>query len=124
MADALHIAKDACDLGVDALIVQDLGLVRLLHKKAPGIPLHGSTQMSVHTPGGVRLLAEMGLQRVVLARELSYPEIKEIAASSPIELEVFVHGALCMSVSGQCYFSEVYQNYITHQMLILQFYST
>lgn len=105
MADALHIAKDACDLGVDALIVQDLGLVRLLHKKAPGIPLHGSTQMSVHTPGGVRLLAEMGLQRVVLARELSYPEIKEIAASSPIELEVFVHGALCMSVSGQCYFS-------------------
>ena len=72
---------------------------------APEMRLHASTQMSVHTPAGVELLAEMGFQRVVLSRELSLREIEEIARRSPIESEVFVHGALCMSVSGQCYFS-------------------
>lgn len=107
IADALQVAQAACGLGIDAVIVQDLGLVRQLLQMAPSLRLHGSTQMSVHTPGGVQLLAEMGLRRVVLARELSLAEIEEIASSSPIELEVFVHGALCMSVSGQCYFSAV-----------------
>ena len=105
LPDALQLAQYACQLGIDGVIVQDLGLVGELRRIAPGLRLHGSTQMSVHTLGGVRLLADLGLQRVVLARELSLAEIEEIAASSPIELEVFVHGALCMSVSGQCYFS-------------------
>ena len=102
---ALRSAEYACEIGVDALIVQDVGLATLVHQMAPEMRLHASTQMSVHTPAGVELLAEMGFQRVVLSRELSLREIEEIARRSPIELEVFVHGALCMSVSGQCYFS-------------------
>lgn len=93
--------------GVDALIVQNIGLAMLAKKIAPELPLHASTQMSVHSPSGAKLLYEQGFKRVVLARELSRDEIKEIAESCPIELEVFVHGALCMSVSGQCYFSAV-----------------
>ena len=89
---------------VDALIVQNMGVARLARQIAPGLPLHASTQMSVHTASGVRALYEMGFKRVVLAREMSRSEIKK-AADIPVELEVFVHGALCMSVSGQCYFS-------------------
>ena len=102
---ALEVVRSACSVPVDALIVQDVGLVSLIQKAAPGMRLHASTQMSVHNLEGVRLLHEMGFKRVVLSRELSRDEIAEIAAESPIELEVFVHGALCMSVSGQCYFS-------------------
>lgn len=102
---ALQLVEFACSLPVDALIVQDVGLARLLRQAAPGMRLHGSTQMAVHTPAGVEQLARMGFSRVVLARELSGREIADIARSAPIELEVFVHGALCMSVSGQCYFS-------------------
>ena len=93
--------------GVDALIVQNMGIASLAKKIAPELPLHASTQMSVHSPSGAKLLYEQGFKRVVLARELSREEIKKIAESCPIELEVFVHGALCMSVSGQCYFSAV-----------------
>lgn len=107
MPQALDLAAYACSIGIDALIVQDLGLAKLLHAMAPELRLHASTQLSVHTLEGVRLLAELGFRRVVLSRELSRDEIREIAKSSPIELEVFVHGALCMSVSGQCYFSSV-----------------
>ena len=103
----LSFAEYACSLPVDACIVQDAGIAALLRERAPGMRLHGSTQMSIHTPAGARALYEMGFSRVVLARELSAREIAEIAAASPIELEVFVHGALCMSVSGQCYFSAV-----------------
>ena len=88
----------------DALIVQNHGVARLARQIAPELALHASTQMSVHTASGVRALYEMGFKRVVLAREMSRDEIKE-AAQIPVELEVFVHGALCMSVSGQCYFS-------------------
>jgi putative protease len=102
---ALRLAEEACSLPVDALIVQDLGLSALLRKAAPGMPLHASTQMSVHTPAGAYALWEAGFTRVVLARELAKEEIRAIRASCPIELEVFVHGALCMSVSGQCYLS-------------------
>lgn len=91
--------------GIDALIVQNLGVAQLAKKIAPKLPLHGSTQMSIHTLGGAKLLYERGFKRVVLAREMSAEEIREIAENCPIELEVFVHGALCMSVSGQCYFS-------------------
>ncbi|MCI8496805.1 MAG: U32 family peptidase [Clostridiales bacterium] len=102
---AMEVVRRACEAGVDALIVQDLGLVSAIREAAPDMPLHGSTQMSVHSPAGVKRLAELGLTRAVLARELSRDELREIAAQSPIELEVFVHGALCMSVSGQCLMS-------------------
>jgi putative protease len=105
MDDCLALVKKICEAGADGVIVQDLGLIRLLRRAAPHLRLHGSTQMSVHNIDGVRQLADMGLSRVVLARELSLEEIKQISAQSPIELEVFVHGALCMSVSGQCYLS-------------------
>ena len=101
LADAIRTAAEA---DADALIVQNMGVARLAKQLAPDLPLHASTQMSVHTASGVQALYEMGFKRVVLAREMSREEIKE-AAKIPIELEVFVHGALCMSVSGQCYFS-------------------
>lgn len=102
---ALQLIEYACSVGVDALIMQDLGLISLVRKYAPDMPIHGSTQLSVHTKKGVEYLYKMGLTRAVLSRELSREEIREIAEDCPIELEVFVHGALCMSVSGQCYFS-------------------
>jgi putative protease len=102
---AMELVDYAASLPVDALIVQDAGLASLVRRACPGMRLHGSTQMSVHTPLGAKRLYDAGFSRVVLSRELSLTEIEEIAASSPIELEVFVHGALCMSVSGQCYLS-------------------
>ena len=105
LQNALSLCEFAAKLPVDALIVQDLGLAALLRKAAPSLPLHASTQMSVHTPKGAELLMKMGFSRAVLARELSREEIREIRQSCGIELEVFVHGALCMSVSGQCYLS-------------------
>ena len=106
--DALALAAYACSLPVDALIVQDLGLIRMLRACAPQLKLSASTQMSIHAPAGARLCAALGLQRVVLSRELSAAELREIANAAPeLELEAFVHGALCMSVSGQCYFSAV-----------------
>lgn len=104
---ALDIAKKAYELPVDAIIVQDVGFADLLHKSMPALHLHGSTQMSVHTPQGAKLLYELGFTRVVLSREMTAKEIGEVAKVCPIELEVFVHGALCMSVSGQCYFSSL-----------------
>ncbi len=94
--------RTACDTGVDALIVQDLGVAALLRVWAPAMPLHASTQMSVTSLSGVLQAAKLGFKRAVLARELTLEEIGVIAKASPIELEVFVHGALCMSVSGQC----------------------
>ncbi len=105
LPEALDLVAYLCALGVDAVLVQDMGLFALLRKRAPGLPLHASTQMSLHTPGGAKLLHELGAARVVLARELSLPEIREIADSCPVELEAFVHGALCMCLSGQCYLS-------------------
>ena len=102
---AWDIIKYACEIPVDALIMQDIGLISLVRKYAPDMRIHGSTQMSVHTPMGVQYLEKMGLKRVVLSRELSKSEIQEIKAKTHAELEIFVHGALCMSVSGQCYFS-------------------
>ncbi len=105
LPDALELVSYLCSLPVDAVLVQDMGLFSLLRERAPELPLHASTQMSLHTPGGAKLLSALGASRVVLARELSLGEIREIAEGCPIELEAFVHGALCMSVSGQCYFS-------------------
>lgn len=94
----------AAEADADALIVQNMGVARLARQIAPTLPLHASTQMSVHTAAGVKALYEQGFKRVVLSREMSADEIKK-CAEVPVELEVFVHGALCMSVSGQCYFS-------------------
>ncbi len=91
--------------GADAVICQDLAVAALAKEIAPGLPLHGSTQMSVHTLEGARKLADMGFARVILARELSLDEIGRITAGCGIETECFVHGALCMSMSGQCYMS-------------------
>ncbi len=102
---AWDIIRYACELPVDALIMQDIGLISLVRKYAPDMRIHGSTQMSVHTSMGVQYLEKMGLKRVVLSRELSENEIREIKDKTNAELEIFVHGALCMSVSGQCYFS-------------------
>ncbi len=92
--------------GVDAVIVQDLGLCRLIHAIAPDLEIHASTQMSVTSVEGVRLAKELGCSRVILARELSVAEIAQVAAEAEIPLEVFVHGALCVAYSGQCLTSE------------------
>ena len=105
LPQAVEFVRFLCSLPVDAVLVQDLGLFAALRRLAPELPLHCSTQMSLHTPAGVRLLWELGASRVVLAREMSLQEIREARNSCPVELEAFVHGALCMSVSGQCYLS-------------------
>ena len=104
---ALEQLIKAVQMGVDAVIVQDLGLLRAVRKAIPDLPIYASTQMSVHNLDGVKKLAELGASRVVLARELSREEIAYICHNSPIEIEVFCHGALCMSYSGQCYMSSV-----------------
>ena len=100
-------ARVAGESGVDAILVQDWGVLDTLRRTIPDVPLHASTQMSIHTLSGVREAARLGVSRVVLARELSRKEIAELCRESPIELEVFVHGALCMCYSGQCAMSAV-----------------
>jgi putative protease len=105
--EALKLAEFLTEIGVDAFIVQDLGLASLLKKCSPSVRLHASTQMSVCSLDGVETLADLGFSRVVLARELSAADIAYIAARSPIETEFFVHGAFCMSYSGQCYMSSI-----------------
>ena len=107
LADAAGLARMASDYGADGIIIQDLGLIEVVRKAVPDIPLHASTQMSVHNLAGVEACAEMGLTRAVLARELSYEQIAYITKHSPIEIEVFVHGALCFCHSGQCYMSSL-----------------
>jgi len=99
------ILADLAGIGIDGLIIQDLGVWRLAKKHFPQLPLHASTQMAVHNAAGVRMLEQMGFTRAVLARELSLAEIGAIRQQSTIELEHFVHGALCFSISGQCLFS-------------------
>ena len=92
---------------VDGVILQDLAVARLIRNHFPSISLHASTQMTIHNTPGVKMLEELGFQRGVLARELAIDEIATIAASSPVEIECFVHGALCFSISGQCFFSSL-----------------
>ena len=104
LADAARVAS-AC--GVDAILVQDWGVLSTLQKIIPDVPLHASTQMSLHTLSGVEESARLGMTRAVLARELNRGEIAEICKKSPIEIETFVHGALCMCYSGQCEMSAV-----------------
>jgi putative protease len=92
----------------DAVIVQDLGVARWLRERAPEVPLHASTQMTISSLEGIAFLGRFGIRRVILARELTLPEIARIADGSEVELEVFVHGALCVSYSGQCLSSEAW----------------
>lgn len=91
--------------GVDAVIIQDLGMADLIHKTFPNLEMHASTQMNVHNINGLKFLKEIGFKRVVLAREVPIETIKKMKEEVDIELEVFVHGALCISCSGECYFS-------------------
>ena len=94
-------------VGADAVLVQDLGAARLAQQIAPSLPLHASTQMTIHNSAGVKALAALGFSRVVLARELSIPEIQKICRESSVEIECFVHGALCVCYSGQCLMSSM-----------------
>ena len=105
LEDALEDAKFLYEAGADALIVQDLGLARLIHAHAPDFALHASTQMTIHTLDAAKQARDIGFSRVVLSRECSREEIKLITEQAGVETEVFVHGALCMSMSGQCYMS-------------------
>lgn len=105
LEDVARLGAFVSQAGADAVLVQDLGVAKVLRSVCPDLPLHASTQMSVHNLGGVHAAAQLGMKRVVLARELSMEQIKFIASRSPIEVEVFVHGALCFCHSGQCYMS-------------------
>jgi putative protease len=106
LADALVFLGEAIDRGVDAAIVQDVGLVRLIQRVYPGFEIHGSTQMTVHDAAGARVMQELGIERVVLARENTLDDIRAIRAAVPdLGLETFIHGALCISYSGQCFMS-------------------
>ena len=93
--------------GCDAVIVQDLGLINIISKRYPDLEIHASTQMNVHSVSQAQTLKDLGVKRIILARELSLEEIKEIIEKVKIEVEVFVHGALCYSYSGNCLFSSV-----------------
>ena len=104
---AAQVAADAARIGVDAVLIQDLGILRMLRQVAPDLPVHGSTQLTVHSLDGVLRCADLGMERVVLSRELSRDAIEYICTHSPIEIETFVHGALCMCYSGQCFLSSV-----------------
>ncbi len=105
MQSALDIVVKAYNLGVDAFIVQDLGLISLIYKNYPQIEIHASTQMGLHNLEGVKEVAKYGVKRVVLARETPLEEIKRIKNNIDIEIEYFAHGALCVSFSGNCYLS-------------------
>ena len=105
----LSLVKTAIDAKVDAFIVQDLGVVKLLRSCFDGIVLHASTQMGVHNLYGAKLLEEMGISRVVLSRETTLDDIKAIRRGTGLEIECFVQGALCVAFSGECYLSSVEQ---------------
>lgn len=102
---AFDVIRHVCALGADVLILQDVGLSALARECAPSVLRHASTQMSVQTAAGLELLKKLGYSRAVLPRELTKEEIKNLRKSTDMQLEVFVHGALCMCVSGQCYMS-------------------
>src|SRR5580692_10645035 len=108
MAEAEECLRDIIAAGVDAAIVQDVGICRLIRRLSPDFPIHVSTQMTVTSAAGVEFARELGCQLVVLARECSLKEIEKIstASAAPLPLEVFVHGALCVAYSGQCLTSE------------------
>src|SRR5688572_11330337 len=104
--EALELLGDAIDRGVSAVIAQDLGFIRLIQHVYPGFEIHGSTQMTVHDVSGAQLAHEMGIERVVMARENTLDDLRAVKGAVPeIGLETFVHGALCISYSGQCLMS-------------------
>ncbi len=107
MEELSNYAAALWDIGVDALIISDLGAIREIRRRVPELELHASTQMSVHSTDGAKMAASLGCSRVVLARELSYCNICSTTENSPIETEVFLHGALCVCHSGQCLFSSL-----------------
>ena len=106
LTNAIELVKNLYNIGVDAIIVQDMGLIKAaIDGKLPPIPIHASTQCNNRTLEKVKFFDEIGISRVILARELSLNQIKEICDNTNCEIETFVHGALCVSYSGQCYFS-------------------
>ena len=107
LKDALEFANDIYKIGVDAIIVQDLGLASLVHQYIPNLCMHASTQLSTHNLEGVKELKKLGFSRVVLARELSLKEIKYICDNTDVEIEIFSHGAQCVCYSGECLFSSM-----------------
>lgn len=108
LREAVKSIEQIAKAGADALIVQDVGIAQLAHRIAPDVDIHGSTQMSITSAEGVALAQRFGVSRVVLARELSLSEIRAIREQTDCELEMFVHGALCVSYSGQCFSSEAW----------------
>jgi len=108
LEQAEHLIRHAALAGVDALIVQDIGLVKLARMVAPGLPVHGSTQMTITDAAGVEFAKQIGVKRVVIGRELSVDEIARVVSDTTLEIEAFVHGALCVSYSGQCFSSEAW----------------
>src|SRR5262249_49526401 len=105
LAELVEDAARLADIGVDAIILQDLGVYRLLREHFPQLELHASTQLAVHNRAGAAVLGQLGFHRVVLARELTFEEVRDITSERAIETEVFIHGALCYSYSGLCLFS-------------------
>ncbi|MCE9605377.1 MAG: U32 family peptidase [Planctomycetia bacterium] len=106
LAAASQMIAGMAASGVDAVIVQDLGLARLIHEVAPDLAIHGSTQMTLTEPQGIEYVRRLGIERVIVARELSLADVKKIRAATDLPVEVFVHGALCVAYSGQCLTSE------------------
>ena len=107
MEEALRYMKKVYEMGIDAAIIQDAGLWRLLRKALPDLPLHASTQMTVHNSCGAEFCRREGMERVILSRELSFDDIRSIRKNVDVELESFIHGALCVCYSGQCLFSSM-----------------
>lgn len=108
LEDARRLVEACIDAGVDALIVQDLGLVRLIREISPDFPIHGSTQMTITSPEAVEFTKPFDIERVVLGRENNLKQIRQIGEQAKLPMEVFVHGALCVSYSGQCLTSEMW----------------
>src|SRR3954469_9966203 len=108
LAEAARTLAAIAEAGADAIIVQDLGVLKMAKQIAPELEIHGSTQMSITSADGVRLAQSLGASRVTLARELSLEEVRAIREQTDCELEIFVHGALCVAYSGQCFSSEAW----------------
>src|SRR5262245_49401566 len=106
LGETVDYIRQIAAAGVDAVIVQDLGLAKLIHTLSPGLPIHGSTQMTLTEPRGIEFVRQFGVSRVVLARELAIEDIRRIKSETTMDLEVFMHGALCVAYSGQCLTSE------------------
>ena len=106
LGEAVEFVRRAGAAGADGIIVQDLGLAKLIHRMTPTLPIHGSTQMTLTEARGIEFVRRLGVERVILARELSIGEIQKITETTTVPVEVFVHGALCVAYSGQCLTSE------------------